>query len=107
MHPMSRALRDAGAIIIGKTNVPEFGLGSNTYNPVFGPTANAYSPTIPQVAPAAARRLALATRLLPVADGSDFGGVRYAIPAPSTTSMACGPVSGAFPPIPRMSSCPA
>ncbi|TJW68793.1 MAG: amidase, partial [Mesorhizobium sp.] len=39
-------LRKAGAIIIGKTNVPEFGLGSNTYNPVFGPTLNAFDPAL-------------------------------------------------------------
>ncbi|RUV24941.1 amidase family protein, partial [Mesorhizobium sp. M5C.F.Ca.IN.020.32.2.1] len=37
-------VRKAGAIIIGKTNVPEFGLGSNTYNTVFGPTLNAFDP---------------------------------------------------------------
>jgi len=39
-------VRKAGAIIIGKTNVPEFGLGSNTYNPVFGPTLNAFDPAL-------------------------------------------------------------
>ncbi len=37
-------MRKGGAIVIGKTNVPEFGLGSNTYNPVFGPTLNAFDP---------------------------------------------------------------
>ena len=37
-------LRASGAIIIGKTNVPEFGLGSQTYNPIFGTTGNAYDP---------------------------------------------------------------
>ncbi|WP_292658090.1 amidase family protein, partial [Mesorhizobium sp.] len=39
-------IRNAGAIIIGKTNVPEFGLGSNTYNAVFGPTLNAFDPAL-------------------------------------------------------------
>ncbi|HMB12354.1 amidase [Saliniramus sp.] len=67
-------MRDAGAIIIGKTNVPEFGLGSNTYNPVFGPTANAYSPAHTAGGSSGGAAVALATRLLPVADGSDFGG---------------------------------
>ncbi|MBN9547516.1 MAG: amidase, partial [Alphaproteobacteria bacterium] len=39
-------IRKAGAIIIGKTNTPEFGLGSNTYNPVFGPTLHAFDPAL-------------------------------------------------------------
>jgi len=39
---MVERIRSAGGIIIGKTNVPEFGLGSQTYNPVFGTTLNAY-----------------------------------------------------------------
>ena len=39
---MVERLRNAGAIFIGKTNTPEFGLGSHTYNPVYGPTRNAY-----------------------------------------------------------------
>ena len=37
-------MRKAGAIVIGKTNTPEFGLGSHTYNTVFGTTRNAYDP---------------------------------------------------------------
>jgi amidase len=67
-------MRDAGAIIIGKTNVPEFGLGSNTYNPVFGPTANAFSAAHTAGGSSGGAAVALAMRLLPVADGSDFGG---------------------------------
>ena len=42
---MAAKLRAAGAIFIGKTNVPEFGLGSQSYNQVFGPTASAWNPT--------------------------------------------------------------
>ena len=42
---MVERLRKAGAIIIGKTNAPEFGLGSHTYNPVYGITRNAYDQT--------------------------------------------------------------
>src|SRR5262249_56190095 len=42
---MVERLRKAGAIFIGKTNTPEFGLGSHTYNPVYGATCNAYDPS--------------------------------------------------------------
>ena len=41
---MTRRMKAAGCIVIGKTNVPEFGLGSHTFNDVFGPTRNAYDP---------------------------------------------------------------
>ena len=51
-----RRIKGAGAIVIGKTNVPEFGYGSQTYNPVFGPTRNPYDPSRPPAAPAAAPR---------------------------------------------------
>ncbi|TIM87389.1 MAG: amidase [Mesorhizobium sp.] len=67
-------LRKAGAIIIGKTNVPEFGLGSNTYNPVFGPTLNAFDPTLTAGGSSGGAAVALALDMVPVADGSDFGG---------------------------------
>ncbi len=67
-------MRAAGAIIIGKTNTPEFGLGSHTYNPVFGATRNAYAPARTAGGSSGGAAVALATRMLPVADGSDFGG---------------------------------
>ncbi|TGQ71054.1 MAG: amidase [Mesorhizobium sp.] len=67
-------IRRAGAIIIGKTNVPEFGLGSNTYNPVFGPTLNAFDPALTAGGSSGGAAVALALDMVPVADGSDFGG---------------------------------
>ncbi|MFK0688950.1 amidase [Mesorhizobium sp. IMUNJ 23033] len=67
-------VRKAGAIIIGKTNVPEFGLGSNTYNSVFGPTLNAFDPALTAGGSSGGAAVALALDMLPVADGSDFGG---------------------------------
>lgn len=67
-------IRSAGAIIIGKTNVPEFGLGSNTFNPVFGATANPYDPSKVAGGSSGGAAVALATRMLPVADGSDYMG---------------------------------
>ncbi|MFT5208703.1 MAG: amidase [Flavobacterium sp.] len=67
-------IRDAGAIIIGKTNVPEFGLGSHTYNPVFGATLNAYDGKSTAGGSSGGAAAALALQMLPVADGSDFMG---------------------------------
>lgn len=64
----------AGAILIGKTNVPEFGLGSHTFNPVFGTTFNAYDPSRTAGGSSGGAAVALALRMLPVADGSDHAG---------------------------------
>jgi amidase len=67
-------MRAAGAIVIGKTNAPEFGLGSNTYNAVFGATLNAFDPRWTAGGSSGGAAVALALDMLPVADGSDFGG---------------------------------
>ena len=67
-------MRNAGAIIIGKTNTPEFGLGSQTYNNVFGPTRNAYDPTRTAGGSSGGAAVCLALRMLPVADGGDHAG---------------------------------
>jgi amidase len=67
-------IRNAGAIVIGKTNVPEFGLGSNTYNPVFGATLNAFNPAWTAGGSSGGAAVALALDMVPLADGSDFGG---------------------------------
>lgn len=67
-------VRAAGALIIGKTNVPEFGLGSHTFNPVFGATCNPYDLTRSAGGSSGGAAAALAARMLPVADGSDMMG---------------------------------
>jgi amidase len=67
-------LRNAGAIPIGKTNVPEFGMGSHTYNNVYGTTFNPYDLTKSAGGSSGGAGAALAAGLLPIADGSDFGG---------------------------------
>ncbi|HTV68793.1 MAG TPA: amidase [Rhizobiaceae bacterium] len=67
-------VKATGAIVIGKTNVPEFGLGSHTYNNVFGATSNAFDPAISAGGSSGGAAVSLALDMLPVADGSDFGG---------------------------------
>jgi amidase len=67
-------LRKAGAIIIGKTNTPEFGLGSHTYNAVYGATRNAYDPARSAGGSSGGAAVALALHMVPFADGSDYGG---------------------------------
>jgi len=67
-------MRNAGAIFIGKTNTPEFGLGSHTFNQVFGITRNAFDAQRSAGGSSGGAAVALATRMLPLADGSDMGG---------------------------------
>jgi amidase len=67
-------LRGAGAITIGKTNTPEFGAGSQTFNPVFGATLNPYDPSKTCGGSSGGAAVALAAGMLPIADGSDTGG---------------------------------
>jgi amidase len=67
-------LRRAGAIPIGKTNVPEFGMGSHTYNKVYGATRNPYDLSKTAGGSSGGAGAALAAGLLPIADGSDLGG---------------------------------
>ena len=67
-------LKQNGAIIIGKTNTPEFGMGSQTYNSVFGTTLNAYAQSKTAGGSSGGAAVSLALRMLPVADGSDMMG---------------------------------
>src|SRR5262249_36830367 len=67
-------LRAAGAVTIGKTNTPEFGAGSQTFNEVFGRTLNPYDPTKTCGGSSGGAAVALACGMLPIADGSDTGG---------------------------------
>ncbi len=66
--------KDAGAIIVGKTNVPEFGLGSQTFNRVFGATRNPYDLSKTCGGSTGGGAVALACGMVPLADGSDMGG---------------------------------
>jgi amidase len=92
-------MKAAGAIVIGKTNTPEFGLGSHTYNPVFGTTRNAYDPSRSAGGSSGGAAVALALRMLPVADGSDMGG-SLRNPAAFNNLVGFRPSRGRIPAVP-------
>jgi amidase len=71
---MIAKIRSQGAIFIGKTNLPEFGMGSQTYNTVFGATGSAYDPELTAGGSTGGGACGLGTRMLPVADGGDMMG---------------------------------
>jgi amidase len=67
-------LRAAGAIVVGKTNTPEFGFGPNTFNAVFGPTRNPWDLSKTSGGSSGGSAAGLATGMFPIAEGSDLGG---------------------------------
>ena len=67
-------LKAAGAIVLGKTNTPEFGAGANTFNAVFGPSRNPWNPKLTCGGSTGGGAIALATGMGPLAQGSDLGG---------------------------------
>jgi amidase len=67
-------LRSGGCVFVGRSNTPEFGLGGHTYNPVYGATRNAYAPDRTAGGSSGGAAVALALRMLPVADGTDMMG---------------------------------
>ncbi|MDB6002777.1 MAG: amidase [Rhizobacter sp.] len=93
-------MRAAGAIFVGKTNVPEFGLGSHTYNPVFGATCNAWDARFSAGGSSGGAAVALALRMLPVADGADMGG-SLRNPAAFNNVLGLRPSQGRVPFWPR------
>jgi amidase len=96
---MVQRMKAAGCIVIGKTNTPEFGLGSHTFNEVFGATRNAYDPTRSAGGSSGGAAVALAQRLLPVADGSDsMGSLRN--PAAWNNVFGFRPSQGRVPAVP-------
>src|SRR3989454_12157014 len=69
-----RRLKAAGAIVLGKTNTPEFGAGANTVNKVFGATRNPWNTALSASGSTGGGAAALAARMAPLAEGTDFGG---------------------------------
>ena len=71
---MAARVRAAGAVIVAKTNTPEFGAGANTRNPVWGATGNPFNPNLTAGGSSGGSAVALACDMLPVCTGSDTGG---------------------------------
>lgn len=94
-------VRAAGALAIGKTNVSEFGMGSHTYNNVYGTTVNPYDVTRSAGGSSGGAGAALAAGLLPLADGSDFGG-SLRNPANFNNVVALRPTVGLVPIAPSL-----
>ncbi len=93
-------LRKAGVLPIGKTNVPEFAMGSHTYNKVYGTTFNPYDLTKSAGGSSGGAAAALACGLLPIADGSDLGG-SLRNPANFNNIVALRPTVGLVPTAPN------
>jgi amidase len=68
-----RRLKAAGAIVLAKTNTPEFAAGANTSNTLFGPTRNPWNPALSPAGSSGGSAAAVAARMLPIAHGTDFG----------------------------------
>jgi len=95
-NSMVQRLRAAGAIIIGKTNVPELGAGANTRNPVWGATGNPFNPELNCGGSSGGSAVALATDMLPLCTGSDTGG-SLRIPAAKCGVIGFRPSPGLVP----------
>jgi len=70
--PHVALLKQAGAVLIGKTNAPEFGAGAQTFNPLFGPTRNPYDTRLTPGGSSGGAAAAVASGMIPFADGSDL-----------------------------------
>jgi len=89
-------LRAAGAIVVGKTNVPEMGAGANSRNPVWGATGNPFNPMLNAGGSSGGSAAALATDMLPLCTGSDTGG-SLRIPAAKCGVVGFRPSPGLIP----------
>ena len=89
-------LRSAGAIVTGKTNVPEMGAGANSFNPVWGATGNPFDPNLNAGGSSGGSAAALALDMLPICTGSDTGG-SLRIPAAKCGVVGFRPSPGVVP----------
>ncbi len=93
-------LKAAGCVTLGKTNVPEFGAGSHTFNPVFGATRNPYDTSKTCGGSSGGAAVALAAGMIPIADGSDMGG-SLRNPASFCNVVGLRPTPGRVPQYPK------
>lgn len=93
-------LKNAGCVTLGKTNVPEFGAGSHTFNPVFGVTRNPYDTAKTCGGSSGGAAVALAAGMIPIADGSDMGG-SLRNPASFCNVVGLRPTPGRVPRYPK------
>ncbi len=91
-----RRLKTAGAIILGKTNTPEFATGANTVNDVFGATRNPWNPALSPAGSSGGSAVAVATGMVPLAQGTDFG-CSIRIPAAFCGIVGIRPTPGLTP----------
>jgi Asp-tRNA(Asn)/Glu-tRNA(Gln) amidotransferase A subunit family amidase len=96
-------VRRAGGVILGKTNTPEFGAGSNTTNRVYGPTGNPFDPTKTSAGSSGGSAVALALGMVPLATGSDYGG-SLRTPASFCGVVGFRPSPGTVPNVDRAAS---
>jgi len=96
-------IKKAGAIVIGKTNTPEFGAGSHTFNELFGMTHNPYDLTRSAGGSSGGAAAALASGMLPIADGSDLGG-SLRNPASFCNIVGFRPSLGRIPSFPKVNA---
>ncbi|MYK02932.1 MAG: amidase [Gemmatimonadales bacterium] len=94
-----RRLREAGAVILGKTNTPEFAAGGNTWNEVFGVTRNPWNPDLSAGGSTGGGAAALATGMVSLAQGTDLGG-SLRIPASFCGVAGLRPTPGLVPTVP-------
>jgi amidase len=94
-------IRAAGAIVVGRSNVPEFGFGSHSYNTVFGTTRNAWDPALSAGGSSGGAAVAVALGMVPLADGSDvLGSLRN--PAAWNNLFGFRPSMGRVPVVPHL-----
>ena len=91
-----RRLKAAGAIILAKTNTPEFACGANTNNALFGPTRNPWNPALSPAGSSGGSAVAVATGMVPLAQGTDFG-CSIRIPAAFCGIVGIRPTPGLTP----------
>jgi amidase len=97
------SVRRAGGVILGKTNTPEFGAGSNTTNRVYGPTGNPFDPLKTSAGSSGGSAVALALGQVPLATGSDYGG-SLRTPAGFCGVVGFRPSPGVVPAVDRAAS---